>query len=119
LETTVMSSWVGAGIGYRRTYRAALARSSRDDCPAILEVMPDHFFSRPWEIDELAHVPLVFHDVGLSIGTASGPADGVTRARLEDLRALVRRAKPPIALRRRPRSSLSCVAEPRHARARL
>jgi uncharacterized protein (UPF0276 family) len=89
-----MGSWVGAGIGYRRTYRAALAGSSDKSQPAILEVMPDHFFSRPWEIDELGHVPLVFHDVGLSIGTASGPADLVTRARLERLRELVRRAKP-------------------------
>jgi uncharacterized protein (UPF0276 family) len=88
-----MRGFLGAGIGYRRAYRAAVGSSSSAR-PHVLEVMPDHFFADPSEIDELVDIPIVFHDVGLSVGTAPGAADLVTRARLERMRGLVRRAKP-------------------------
>jgi uncharacterized protein (UPF0276 family) len=87
-----VSAWLGAGIGYRRSYRAALGRMSRR--PSVLEVMPDHFFAEPSEVDELVDVPLVFHDVGMSLGTAHGPVDEVHRARLERVQSLARRAQP-------------------------
>jgi uncharacterized protein (UPF0276 family) len=60
-------------------------------------VIPEHFFGRPDALDALAaRYPLVFHSVGLSIGTAvvDPLGDDVTRAYLERLRGLVRRARP-------------------------
>ena len=47
--------------------------------------MPEHFFAHPGEIDALAErYPLVFHCVGLSVGTAVADVAGdeVTRAHL-------------------------------------
>lgn len=84
--------FVGAGIGYRGRYRAELLASN--DGPSLLEIMPDHFFARPEELDALAaRFPLVFHDVGLSLGSLDR-ADGLLRARLRRVRALVERARP-------------------------
>jgi uncharacterized protein (UPF0276 family) len=89
-----LSSYVGSGIGYRRPHRAALLDPSLAHAPGVLEVIPDHFFAEPSEIEPLAAWPLVFHDVGLSIGTAPGAADEVVRRRIERIRELVRRARP-------------------------
>jgi uncharacterized protein (UPF0276 family) len=90
-----MSEFLGAGVGYRRAHRAALLGPGPS--PDMLEVMPEHFFAHPEEMDALAErYPLIFHCVGLSIGTAVDDlrGDEVTRAQLKRLRALVRRVKP-------------------------
>jgi uncharacterized protein (UPF0276 family) len=90
-----MSEFLGAGVGYRRAHRAALLGPGPS--PDVLEVMPEHFFAHPEEMDALAErYPLIFHCVGLSIGTAVDDlrGDEVTRAQLKRLRALVRRVKP-------------------------
>jgi uncharacterized protein (UPF0276 family) len=89
-----VKAYVGSGIGYRREHRAALLDPSLTGRPPVLEAIPDHFFADPSEIDPLAGWPLVFHDVGLSIGTAPGAADEVVRRRVERIRALVHRARP-------------------------
>ncbi|MEY4550100.1 MAG: hypothetical protein RL685_6295 [Pseudomonadota bacterium] len=83
-------TFLGAGIGYRRTHRAALLGGPR---PRVLELMPDHFFGDPASIEALAEQHhIVFHDVGLSLGTA-GDA-GWARPRLTRIRELVGRAHP-------------------------
>ncbi|HVJ16265.1 MAG TPA: DUF692 family protein [Polyangiaceae bacterium] len=84
--------FVGAGIGYRARYREGLL--SGDGVPQVLELVPDHFFARPEAIGALAErFSLVFHDVGLSLGTLDR-RDEVVRARLRRLRTLVERARP-------------------------
>ena len=86
---------VKGGIGYRRAHRGALLGPALG--PDVLEIVPEHFFADPAELDALAaRYPLVFHSVGLSVGTAVADpvGDAVTRAHLERLRALVRRARP-------------------------
>jgi len=93
----VTAKFVGGGIGYRRSYRAELLDDGPGPRPEVLEIMPEHFYARPSDIDALAErYPIVFHCVGLSVGTAcADPAgDDVTRAELERLRDLVRRARP-------------------------
>lgn len=78
-----------AGVGYRAVHRAALLAG--EATPAVLEVMPDHFFARPEALAPLADIcPLVMHDVGMSVGTA-GPDDVERMARV---RALVDIARP-------------------------
>lgn len=87
--------FLGAGIGYRRAYREALLGPTPG--PDVLEVMPEHFYARPDELAALAErYPLVFHAVGLSIGTAVDDprGDELTRAQLPRLRALIRAAEP-------------------------
>jgi len=87
--------FVGAGIGYRRVHRAALL--GPEPGPDLLEIMPEHFYAHPEELDALAErYPLVFHCVGLSIGTAVDDLHGdeVTRAQLGRLRPLIERVKP-------------------------
>lgn len=87
--------FLGAGIGYRRVHRDALLNATGPR-PAVLEVMPEHFFAAPTEIDALASAyPLVFHAVGLSVATA-GHDDTVARARLARVAELVRRARPAL-----------------------
>lgn len=83
-------TFLGAGIGYRRAHRAALLAGQG---PRVLELMPDHFFADPAGIEALAdRHAIVFHDVGLSLGTAG---DGSwARPRLARLRELVLRARP-------------------------
>jgi uncharacterized protein (UPF0276 family) len=91
----VNASFLGGGVGYRRAHRAALL--GPEPGPDVLEIMPEHFYARPGDVDALAErYPLVFHCVGLSVGTAvADPAgDPVTRAQLPRLRELVRRARP-------------------------
>lgn len=86
---------VGAGIGYRRSYRGALL--GPEPGPDVLEVMPEHFYAHPEELDALAErYPLIFHCVGLSIGTAveNVRGDAVTRAQLKRLKEMVRRVEP-------------------------
>jgi len=90
---------VRGGIGYRRAHRAVLLDPARANevRPDVLEIVPEHFFADPGQLDALAdRYPLVFHCVGLSVGTAvADPAgDAVTRAHLARLRPLVRRARP-------------------------
>ncbi|HEX2657865.1 MAG TPA: DUF692 domain-containing protein, partial [Polyangia bacterium] len=83
------------GIGYRRAHRAALLGPEAG--PEILEIVPEHFFGAPDQLDALAErYPLVFHSVGLSVGTAVDDpvGDAMTRAYLERIRALARRARP-------------------------
>jgi uncharacterized protein (UPF0276 family) len=65
--------------------------------PDVLEIMPEHFFAHPEDIDALAdRYPLIFHCVGLSVGTAVDDVlgDEVTRTQLERLRRLIQRARP-------------------------
>lgn len=89
------SSFIGAGIGFRKPHRAALLEGASVERPSMLEIIPSHFFADPPAIDALAHAyPLVFHEVGLSVGTAPGAADEVTRTLLGRIRALAARAKP-------------------------
>ncbi|HLK92241.1 MAG TPA: DUF692 family protein [Polyangia bacterium] len=90
-----MTRFVGGGVGYRRVHRAALLAPGPG--PELLEIMPEHFFAAPAEIEPLAgRYPLVFHSVGLSVGTAAGDqaGDAVTRAALGRVRELTRRARP-------------------------
>jgi len=90
-----VTAFVGGGLGYRRAHRAALLGAGPG--PALLEVMPEHFFAAPADIDALAdRYPLVFHSVGLSVGTAVADVagDDVTRAQLARVRDLARRARP-------------------------
>jgi uncharacterized protein (UPF0276 family) len=87
--------FLGAGVGYRRAHRAALL--GPEPGPDVLEVMPEHFYAHPDELDALAErYPLVFHCVGLSIGTAVDDlrGDQVTCAQLDRLRGLIRQARP-------------------------
>jgi hypothetical protein len=87
-------SFLGAGVGYRREHREALLAAAPDEAPAVLEVMPDHCFAEPESIDELAErYPIVFHDVGLSLGTAGG-LNLTAAARLRRIAELAARAKP-------------------------
>jgi uncharacterized protein (UPF0276 family) len=86
-------SFLGAGIGYRRTYRDALLAG--DARPSVLEIIPDHFFADPAALAPIAAAyPLVFHEVGLSIGTAD---DGrPARAMIERIRKLLDIARPAL-----------------------
>lgn len=83
-------TFLGAGIGYRRAHRSALLAGAG---PRVLELMPDHFFADPASIEALAdgHA-IVFHDVGLSLGTAGDPS--WRRPRLARIRELAVRARP-------------------------
>ncbi len=93
-KAEVREHYVGAGIGCRRRYERELLELGVGERPALLEIMPDHYFSRPEMLDELAaRYPVVFHDVGLSIGTLER-TDTVLQARLRRLRELAQRAKP-------------------------
>lgn len=88
-----LASFVGAGIGYRREHRDALLAAPPGAAPAVLEVMPDHLFAEPEAIDALAaRYPIVFHDAGLSLGTAGDPGPG--KARLRRIAELAARARP-------------------------
>ena len=89
-------TFVGAGIGFRRRYRQALLGPlAPPERPALLEVVPEHFFAAPAELEALAErYPLVFHGIDLSLGTAPGAADEVAEARLRRVGALARRARP-------------------------
>ena len=109
-----MTAFVGGGLGYRRAHRAALLGAGPG--PALLEVMPEHFFAAPADIDALAdRYPLVFHSVGLSVGTAVADVagDDVTRAQLARVRDLARRARPAASI---SATSARCLAPRRPTR---
>ncbi len=85
-----MSGFLGAGIGYRTPHRAALLRG---EGPPLLEVIPDHFFTRPAAMEPLAErYALVFHDVGQSVATDFAGAPDPTTDRLRRIRELTERA---------------------------
>jgi uncharacterized protein (UPF0276 family) len=86
-------SFLGAGIGYRHPYRETLLADR--DSRLVLEIIPDHFFADPAALEPIAAAyPIVFHEVGLSIGTAD---DGrPARAMIERIRALMVVAKPAL-----------------------
>ncbi len=89
------AGFLGGGIGYRRAYHDALLSAPPPERPRVLEVMPDHFFADPRGIAPLAaEYPLVFHDVGLSLGTAPGGAGRESASRLARIRSLARDARP-------------------------
>ncbi len=88
-------SFLGAGIGYRRKHRDALLAPSGDH-PAVLEIIPGHFFADPAALAPIAaRYPVVFHEVGLSLGTA-GPPSAVSRALIARIRALSDIARPAV-----------------------
>ena len=124
------SGFVGGGVGYRHPYRAALLdeeSAPRPALPALLEIMPDHFFASPAALEPLAErYPLVLHDVGLSPGTwPDESARAIEERRLERVRDLVRRARPllisdHLALTRSPAGrDLGHLAPLRYTRALL
>lgn len=83
-------TFLGAGIGYRRSHRQALLGGSG---PPVLEIVPDHFFADPAALEALAdRHAIVFHDVGLSIASAGD--DVRLKQRLARLAPLVRLARP-------------------------
>lgn len=90
-----MTRFLGGGVSYRRAHRAALL--GPEPGPEVLEIMPEHFFAHPEDLDALAErYPLIFHCVGLSVGTAVDDllGDEVTRTHLRRLRQLIERARP-------------------------
>jgi uncharacterized protein (UPF0276 family) len=90
-----MTAFLGAGIGYRKAHRRDLLEAPGDARPRVLEVIPSHFFADPDALAPIADAyPIVFHEVGLSIGTS--PADPTGRAILERIRALVRIGRPAL-----------------------
>jgi uncharacterized protein len=85
---------LGVGIGYREPYRADLFLSRpRVD---FLEIVADHYLDagreKARELELLAgHFPLIPHGLDLSLGSA----EGIDRAYLRKLAALVQRLDPP------------------------
>ncbi len=75
-----------SGIGYRDKHRRALLEGAGPK-PEILEIMAGHFFGNPGGIEALAGAfPLVFHEVGFSLGTAApGPLDAPLVRRVREL----------------------------------
>lgn len=92
-------AWLGAGVGYRRSYRAALLDSAAtpEALPQVIEIMPDHFIGDSGATTDTL-LPLaqryhvVFHDVGLSLGSADDGA--LMMQRLERVAALATLARP-------------------------
>ena len=85
-----------AGIGLKpRHYADVLAAAEQGTAPAWVEVHPQNYFGaggppHRWLTAIAEHLPLSFHSVGLSLGSAAG-AD---RNELEALAALCRRYDP-------------------------
>jgi uncharacterized protein (UPF0276 family) len=87
--------FVGAGIGYRARYLRALL--SGEPVVPVLEVIPGHFGTSPELLEQLAdRYAIVFHEVGLSLGTAAAGARAAAalRARMDAVRALAARVRP-------------------------
>ncbi|HTR51442.1 MAG TPA: DUF692 domain-containing protein [Kofleriaceae bacterium] len=88
-------SFLGAGIGYRRKHRDALLADAGER-PSLLEIIPGHFFADPDALAPLAaRYPLVFHEVGLSLGTADA-GSAVARELIARIRGLIDRARPAL-----------------------
>lgn len=87
-----------AGIGLKpRHYAEVLAAAERGTAPAWVEVHPQNFFGaggppHRWLSAVAAHLPLSFHSVGLSLGSAAG----VDLGELEALAALCDRYAPAV-----------------------
>ncbi|MBA3940625.1 MAG: hypothetical protein C0520_05400 [Sphingopyxis sp.] len=85
-----------AGIGLKpQHYAALLGAVERGDAPAWVEVHPQNYFGaggppHRWLTAIAEHLPLSFHSVGLSLGSAAG----VDRAELAALAALCERYAP-------------------------
>lgn len=85
-----------AGFGLKpRHYADVLAAAERGSLSAWVEVHPQNYFgsggpSHRWLTAIAAHLPLSFHSVGLSLGSAAG----VDRAELEALGVLCDRYAP-------------------------
>ncbi len=85
-----------AGVGLKpEHYADVLAAAERGAPPAWAEVHPQNYFGaggppHRWLTAVAAHVPLSFHSVGLSLGSASG----VDRDELAALAALCERYEP-------------------------
>jgi uncharacterized protein (UPF0276 family) len=94
------NAWLGAGVGYRHALRAALLASDAPSGIRVLEIMPDHFFRdlhhRPALDAAIAPLAeryqLVFHDVGLSLGTFDDGA--LFNARLQNIATVTQAARP-------------------------
>ena len=87
------AGYLGAGVSYLGKHRCQLLTGQ---APPVLEVVPDHFFGEPEGILELAQrAQLVFHDVGLSLGSQGG-LDAHAHRRLRRLRGLCDVAKPAL-----------------------
>jgi uncharacterized protein (UPF0276 family) len=85
---------LGAGLGFRPSFRADLFRHRAQ--VDFLEITADHYFNAPPEkLDELellaGHFTLIPHGLDLSLGSA----DGVDPAYLDRFAALIARVKPP------------------------
>lgn len=66
------AAFIGAGIGYRRAYHNQLLALAEAQRPALLEVIPSHFFADEAAIAPLAErYPILFHEVGFSLATAA------------------------------------------------
>jgi len=82
---------VGAGVAYRKSHRALWLSGAG---PVVTEVIPDHFFAATGDLESLArHAHIVFHDVGLSLGTEA-PLDRTALARLDRIRELTSIVQP-------------------------
>ncbi|MBJ7502152.1 MAG: DUF692 domain-containing protein [Sphingopyxis sp.] len=85
-----------AGIGLKASHYAdVLAAAERGKAPAWAEVHPQNFFGaggppHRWLTAMAGHLPLSFHSVGLSLGSA----EGVDRDELEALARLCDRYEP-------------------------
>jgi uncharacterized protein (UPF0276 family) len=85
---------LGAGLGFRPSFRADLFRQRAQ--VDFLEITADHYFKAPPEkLDELdllaAHFPLVPHGLDLSLGSA----EGIDPRYLDQFAALIERISPP------------------------
>jgi uncharacterized protein (UPF0276 family) len=85
---------LGVGLGYRRAFRAPLFLDRR--AVDFLEITADHFFAPTPEVAReldllAAHFRLIPHSLDLSLGSA----EGLDRAYLDELAALVDRLDPP------------------------
>ncbi|MFN3202675.1 MAG: DUF692 family multinuclear iron-containing protein [Bradymonadia bacterium] len=88
--------WLGAGVGFRRRYRRPLLHRGPGPGCEVLEIIPEHFHGDPDALDALAEqFPLVFHGVGLSMGTPlEGPGGAALAERVDAMARLARRSAP-------------------------
>lgn len=83
--------YLGAGVGLRRIHWQQLHTG---EVPPVLEIVPDHFFSAPDKLSQVGQrTSLVFHDVGLSLGS-NCPLDTCALDRLTKIEELMAIAPP-------------------------